>query len=118
LTISAEKRFDREKQKKNFKRVEHTYGYFSRSVKLPRNTDTSNITAHLDNGILRLVVPKTEKESTGQEISITEGKQGGEEQKKVGGKKEQKEEHPRTGQEKKEGQEQQQEQPVEIPISS
>lgn len=72
LTVSAEKRFDKEKKHRNYKRVEHTYGYFSRSIRVPPNTDTSKLTAHLDNGVLKIGIPKTGGTST-QEVAITEG---------------------------------------------
>lgn len=73
LTVSAEKKFDREKKQKNYRRVEHAYGFFSRSVRIPPNSDTSNLSANLESGILKISIPKTEKDTSTQEITITEG---------------------------------------------
>jgi len=77
LTISGEKSFEKEKSKKNYTRVEHTYGFFSRSIRIPPNVDTSKLSANLDNGILRITFPKKQQESKGQNIQVTEGQQQG-----------------------------------------
>eukprot|EP01127_Copromyxa_protea_P001097 TRINITY_DN1103_c0_g1_i1.p2 TRINITY_DN1103_c0_g1~~TRINITY_DN1103_c0_g1_i1.p2 ORF type:complete len:235 (+),score=52.33 TRINITY_DN1103_c0_g1_i1:171-875(+) len=74
LTVSGEKSFEKEKHKKDYSRVEHTYGYFSRSVRVPKNSDTSKLSAHLENGVLHIEIPKSGKEPKAKEIHITEGK--------------------------------------------
>lgn len=71
LSVSAEKRFDSEKKERDYKRIEHTYGYFSRSVRLPKNVDTSKLTASLENGILKVQVPKTQADEGAKEIKIS-----------------------------------------------
>jgi HSP20 family protein len=39
-------------------RMERAYGRVARSLKLPMNADTSNISAKLENGVLQLCIPK------------------------------------------------------------
>ena len=41
--------------------VEIEYGAFARRVILPRSCDVSTVSAHLENGMLRVLVPKTEQ---------------------------------------------------------
>lgn len=65
LTIKGEKKFEDEEKKDNYHRIERSYGSFQRSVSLPPNVDTTKINAKFKNGILNLVIPKTEiSEST------------------------------------------------------
>lgn len=60
LTVSGEKRFEDKKEGKNYITVERNYGKFSRSFRLPENTDEKAIKADYKDGVLRLTVPKTE----------------------------------------------------------
>lgn len=43
------------------------YEYFKKSLSLPKNIDTKNISAHFSNGILRITIPKLYK---GTKINI------------------------------------------------
>lgn len=63
LTISAEKEEkSEEKEKKNGKvtRKEYSYESFSRSFRMPENCKSDKIEAKVDNGVLKVVVPKKE----------------------------------------------------------
>lgn len=60
LTVSGEKKFEDKKEGKNYITVERNYGKFSRSFRLPENTDEKAIKADYKDGVLRLTVPKTE----------------------------------------------------------
>jgi HSP20 family protein len=61
LVVSAERRFDDEKQEgADFHRVEHHYGSFARSLTLPRDVKTDGIEATFKNGVLTVIVPKAE----------------------------------------------------------
>lgn len=62
LTVSGEKRYEHENgEAANGHRIfERVYGRFTRSLRLPRTVDVANITAHYDQGVLTLVLPKTE----------------------------------------------------------
>ena len=58
ITISGERKFDKEDKDENTLRVESFYGTFSRSFALPENADQDNIKAESKDGILRVRIPK------------------------------------------------------------
>jgi len=61
LTITGETRQEESTgEKPNYHRVERRYGRFSRAVSLPTQVQTDNVQASLNNGILRLEIPKAE----------------------------------------------------------
>lgn len=60
LTISGERRMQKEDSSHNDLRVESFYGAFSRSFALPSNVDPGNITAESKDGVLRVHLPKAE----------------------------------------------------------
>lgn len=61
LTIRGERKQEKEEKNKKFHRVERFYGSFTRSFTLPDNVDESKIDASFKDGMLNLIVPKTEK---------------------------------------------------------
>ena len=63
LTIKAE----RKEEKKNYHRIESTYGVFQRSIQIP-NIDYNDIKAKFEDGILKITLPKIEKSKTSIEI--------------------------------------------------
>lgn len=69
LTISGERKEESEKQEKNYIRAERVYGKFSRSFTLPENVDSEKISADYKNGLLSVVLAKTEK-SKPKEITV------------------------------------------------
>lgn len=75
LTISGERKFEREEKKENFRRVERAYGSFSRSFTLPSSADTDNVKASFENGVLQIEVPKR-AEARGKQIKIGEATRG------------------------------------------
>jgi HSP20 family protein len=68
LTISGERKLERENGNDNDIRIESFYGSFSRSFSLPSNVDPQGITAESKDGVLRVHVPKTQ---SSQPKSIT-----------------------------------------------
>lgn len=58
LTISSEKKSEKETKEKNYTRKEFNYSSFSRSFTLPENVKDDSIKATYDNGVLRLSVVK------------------------------------------------------------
>lgn len=58
LTISGERRSEREDKEGTVRRTERVYGSFSRSFSLPRPVDGDNVKASFKDGILTLTVPK------------------------------------------------------------
>jgi HSP20 family protein len=59
LTISGERKQEKEEKGKKFHRVERFYGSFMRSFTLPDNVDAANIKASFKDGMLNLTLPKT-----------------------------------------------------------
>ncbi|KQY95125.1 heat-shock protein Hsp20 [Caulobacter sp. Root1455] len=58
LTISGEKKSEKEIKEKNHRVSERAYGAFSRSVPLPRSVDADKIKASMADGVLTIVAPK------------------------------------------------------------
>ena len=61
LTISGELREDSQRKERQYHISERRYGRFSRSIRLPNTIKPDSITAHLDAGVLKLVVQKAEE---------------------------------------------------------
>ena len=61
LRISGERKFEHEESEgRTFHRVERRYGKFSRAFSLPRDVDAEKIEASYDQGVLKVMVPKSE----------------------------------------------------------
>lgn len=60
LKISGERHFEKDDERESYRRIERAYGRFSRAFTLPRNVDRSRVEAQFDNGLLRIVLPKSE----------------------------------------------------------
>ncbi|MCF6169614.1 MAG: Hsp20/alpha crystallin family protein [Bacteroidales bacterium] len=63
LTISSEKKEEKEKQEDNYTRREFTYNSFSRSFTLPKTIVFDKIKADYKDGILVVKLPKKEEEA-------------------------------------------------------
>ena len=70
LTISGERKEEKEEKEAQYYRREIVYGSFHRSIQLPPNVDPEKITAKLENGVLTVEIPKTEK-AKAKEIPIS-----------------------------------------------
>ena len=60
LTISGERKYEKETEEENIHRMERVYGRFSRSFSLPNNVDVDKVEAKLKNGVLTVRLPKKE----------------------------------------------------------
>lgn len=60
LTISGERKYEKEEKDKKFHRVERAYGSFSRRFTIPENSDGEKVSAEFKDGILQVHLPKTE----------------------------------------------------------
>lgn len=69
LTISGERKFEKDVEKENFHRIERAYGSFSRSFSLPANVATEKADASFKDGVLIVTLPKTE-EAKPRQITI------------------------------------------------
>ena len=60
LSISGERKFEKESANQGFHRIERSYGSFVRSFAVPNLFDTDKITAEVKNGVLSVTLPKKE----------------------------------------------------------
>lgn len=60
LTISGEKRDEREEKDEYYSFSERRYGAFKRAFRLPEDVDTDKITARFGKGVLTITLPKSE----------------------------------------------------------
>ena len=60
LILNAKRHIDKLNNNEKFHYNERRFGTFSRSFKLPKTVKEEKITAKLDNGVLSIVIPKTE----------------------------------------------------------
>ena len=80
LTISGETRQEqRSGEKANYHRIERRYGRVARSLSLPTQVQPDNVQATLNNGILRLEIPKAEAVKP-RKISVNVASGGGQNQ--------------------------------------
>ena len=61
LTITGERKFEKEEKDKKYHRIERSYGNFLRSFALPEGADGSNVNADFKEGVLKVHLPKSEK---------------------------------------------------------
>ena len=65
---------DGEKKECKYLRKEFSYSKFSQTLLLPDNADKDAIEAHVNNGILYVMIPKTTKEKVEEEKRVIEVK--------------------------------------------
>ena len=61
LTLQGEKKLEDEEKRGNYRRIECSYGSFYRTIPLPSEVDENKIKAQYKNGILTIIMPKTEE---------------------------------------------------------
>jgi HSP20 family protein len=61
LTITGERKHEKEEKGVKFHRVERSYGRFVRSFTVPDDADESKVTAEFKDGILKVHLAKSEK---------------------------------------------------------
>ncbi|MGE0641282.1 MAG: Hsp20/alpha crystallin family protein [Thermoanaerobaculia bacterium] len=69
LTLTGERKLEKQVEGEMFHRVERAYGTFSRTFTLPTGVQTDKVSAKFDNGVLSIVLPKVE-ESKPRKIDI------------------------------------------------
>ena len=69
LTIKGEKKQEREEKEEDYHLVERNYGSFIRSIMLPPEVKQDKINASYKNGVLKVVLPKSE-EAKKKEVKI------------------------------------------------
>lgn len=61
LTVSGERKYEKEEKGKKYHRVERAYGSFMRSFTLPEDADGTKVNAEYKDGVLKVHLPKSEK---------------------------------------------------------
>ena len=69
LTIKGEKKQEREEKEENYHFIERSYGSFCRSVRLPKEVKHDKVSASFKDGVLKIVLPKSE-EAKKKEIKV------------------------------------------------
>jgi HSP20 family protein len=70
LTLSGERKFENEKKGDNWRRVERSYGSFTRAFSLPSTVNVDAVNAEFNDGVLRVTLPKKE-EVKARRIQVT-----------------------------------------------
>jgi len=61
LTITGERKLEKEEKDKKYHRIERSYGNFLRSFTLPDGADGTKVNAEFKDGVLKVHLPKSEK---------------------------------------------------------
>jgi HSP20 family protein len=72
LTISGERKAEREDRNEGYYRIERASGAFSRSLTLPEGVDPNSVQAQFDRGVLEVRIPKPEQRKP-RKVAITVG---------------------------------------------
>jgi HSP20 family protein len=74
LTIQGERHFTNDAADETFHRVERSSGAFRRAITLPAHVEADEIEASMEDGVLRILVPKAD-EAKPKRIQVTPGGQ-------------------------------------------
>src|SRR6516164_11264640 len=74
LTITGERKFEKEEKEENFRRVERRYGSFNRSFTLANTVNAEDVSADYTNGVLKIRLAKR-AEAKPKQIKVTVGGQ-------------------------------------------
>jgi HSP20 family protein len=72
LSISGERKFEKNEKEENFHRIERRYGSFTRSFTLPNTVDSEKVNANYENGILSIQLAK-KAEAKPKQIKVNVG---------------------------------------------
>ena len=70
LTVEGERKTQSEENNARYRRIEQKYGKFARSFTLDAHVRTQEITAEYTNGVLKVVIPKSEPQVQTRAIEI------------------------------------------------
>jgi HSP20 family protein len=59
LSVSGERKTEKEEKNKKFHRIERSFGRFERSFSLPEDSDAAKIAAEFKDGVLKVHLPKS-----------------------------------------------------------
>jgi HSP20 family protein len=69
LTLTGERKQEKDVKKESYHRVERSYGSFSRSFSLPNTVDTEKVSASFADGVLTVTLP-TREEAKPRQIQV------------------------------------------------
>ena len=72
LTLSGERKEEKEERREGFYRSERSYGSFYRQIPLPEGAKTQNAAATFHNGVLEITIPAQKLEPLTRKLEITE----------------------------------------------
>jgi HSP20 family protein len=72
LTVHGERKIEKEEKEENFRRVERQYGSFTRSFTLPSSVDLGQVSAHYNQGVLKINLAKR-AEAKPKQIKVNVG---------------------------------------------
>jgi HSP20 family protein len=72
LTLSGERKEEKEEKREGFYRSERSYGSFYRQIPLPEGAKTENAAATFQNGVLEITIPAPKVEPSTRKLEITE----------------------------------------------
>lgn len=75
LSISGERKEEKEEKREGFYRSERSYGTFYRQIPLPPGVDADKATATFNNGVLEVTIQVPKSESRGRKLEIKEGQE-------------------------------------------
>jgi HSP20 family protein len=70
LTISGERKLQREDKREGYHRIESSYGSFTRSFVLPESADAEKVEANLSDGVLTVRIPKRPEAAAHKRIEV------------------------------------------------
>lgn len=70
LTIRAEKKEEREVERADQHVTERLFGVFQRSIRLPEAVDAQTVKANLADGVLQIVIPKSERQARNRRVPV------------------------------------------------
>ena len=70
LTVKGEKQEDMVKENKGYHLQERRFGSFMRSFPLPKDVNPDKIEASVNNGLLRVILPKDVKKESTRKIPL------------------------------------------------
>ena len=71
LTVRAEKKEEREIERADQHVAERVFGVFQRSIRLPQSVDAQTVKATVDNGVLQIAIPKSERQTSKRRVPVT-----------------------------------------------
>jgi HSP20 family protein len=75
LTISGERKEEKEEKREGYFSSERSYGTFYRRIPLPQGVDTDKATATFTNGVLEVTIQVPKSEVRGRKLEIKEGQE-------------------------------------------